>query len=148
MVYQDVSIYQESSVHDARPNPIYTVSVDEKPGVQATELTAPDLPPVPGKASTVGRDYEYVRRGTVSIFAGIDLHSCQIFANVEERHRSVEFIARLMRLGRVLFERGHHSRGAGQPFGPHLQGDHGVSRRAPRSAWSTFTHPDMAPGSI
>jgi hypothetical protein len=98
MVYQDVSIYQESSVHDARPNPIYTVSVDEKPGVQATELTAPDLPPVPGKASTVGRDYEYVRRGTVSIFAGIDLHSGQIFANVEERHRSVEFIALLMRL--------------------------------------------------
>ncbi|QIE29329.1 IS630 family transposase ISCARN21 (plasmid) [Caballeronia sp. SBC1] len=98
MVYRDVSIYQESAVHDARPNPIYTVSVDEKPGVQAIGLTAPDLPPVPGKASTVGRDYEYVRRGTVSILAGIDLHSGQIFANVEERHRSVEFIALLKRL--------------------------------------------------
>jgi len=98
MVYRDVSIYQESAVHDARPNPIYAVSVDEKPGVQAIGLTAPDLPPVPGKASTVGRDYEYVRRGTVSILAGIDLHSGQIFANVEERHRSVEFIALLKRL--------------------------------------------------
>ncbi|SCC93948.1 conserved hypothetical protein [Thiomonas sp. X19] len=98
MVYRDVSIYQEGAVHDARPNPIYTVSVDEKPGVQAIGLTAPDLPPVPGKASTVGRDYEYVRRGTVSILAGIDLHSGQIFATVEERHRSVEFIALLKRL--------------------------------------------------
>ncbi len=98
MVYRDVSIYREGAVHDARPNPIYTVSVDEKPGIQAIGLTAPDLPPVPGKASTVGRDYEYVRRGTVSILAGIDLHSGHIFANVEDRHRSVEFIALLKRL--------------------------------------------------
>jgi transposase len=98
MVYRDVSLYSEGAVHDARPNPIYTVSVDEKPGVQAIGLTAPDLPPVPGKASAVGRDYEYVRRGTVSILAGIDLHSGHIFANVEDRHRSVEFIALLKRL--------------------------------------------------
>jgi len=98
MVYRDVSIYSEGAVHDARPNTIYTVSVDEKPGVQAIGLTAPDLPPVPGKAPAVGRDYEYVRRGTVSILAGIDLHSGQIFANVEDRHRSVEFIALLKRL--------------------------------------------------
>jgi transposase len=98
MIYRDVSIYSEGAVHDARPNPIYTVSVDEKPGVQAIGLTAPDLPPVPGKAAAVGRDYEYVRRGTVSILAGIDLHSGHIFANVEDRHRSVEFIALLKRL--------------------------------------------------
>lgn len=98
MVYRDVSIYREGAVHDARPNPIYTVSVDEKPGVQAIGLTAPDLPPVPGKAATVGRDYEYVRRGTVSILAAIDLHSGHIFGNVEDRHRSVEFIALLKRL--------------------------------------------------
>jgi transposase len=98
MVYRDVSIYSEGAVHDARPNAIYTVSVDEKPGVQAIGLTAPDLPPVPGKAQAVGRDYEYVRRGTVSILAGIDLHSGHIFANVEDRHRSVEFIALLKRL--------------------------------------------------
>ena len=98
MVYRDVSLHREGAVHDARPNPIYTVSVDEKPGVQAIGLTAPDLPPVPGKAAAVGRDYEYVRRGTVSILAGIDLHSGHIFANVEDRHRSVEFIALLKRL--------------------------------------------------
>lgn len=98
MVYRDVWLYREGAVHDARPNPIYTVSVDEKPGVQAIGLTAPDLPPAPGKASAVGRDYEYVRRGTVSILAGIDLHSGHIFATVEDRHRSVEFIALLKRL--------------------------------------------------
>ena len=98
MVYRDVSLYRQGAVHDARPNPIYTVSVDEKPGVQAIGLTAPDLPPVPGKASAVGRDYEYVRRGAVSILAGIDLHSGHIFADVEDRHRSGEVIALLKRL--------------------------------------------------
>ena len=98
MVYRDVWLYREGAVHDARPEPIYSVSVDEKPGVQALGLTAPDLPPVPGKAPAVGRDYEYVRHGTVSILAGIDLHSGHIFANVEERHRSVEFVALLKRL--------------------------------------------------
>ena len=98
MVYRDVSIYAEGVVHDGRPNPIYTVSVDEKPGVQALGLTAPDLPPVPGKASALGRDYEYVRHGTVSILAGIDLHSGHVFGNVEMRHRSREFIALLKRL--------------------------------------------------
>ena len=98
MVYRDVSLYTEGAVHDARPNPIYTVSVDEKPGVQAIGLTAPDLPPVPGKAPSVGRDYEYVRHGTVSIMAGIDLHSGHIFANVEDRHRSIEFIGLLKQL--------------------------------------------------
>lgn len=92
MVYQDVSLYTEGAVHDGRPNPIYTVSVDEKPGVQAIGLTAPDLPPVPGKAPAVGRDYEYVRHGTVSILAGIDLHSGHVFAQIEDRHRSREFI--------------------------------------------------------
>jgi transposase len=95
MVYRDVSLYAEGAVHDGRPNPIYTVSVDEKPGVQAIGLTAPDLPPVPGKAPTVSRDYEYVRHGTVSILAGIDLHAGHVFAHVEDRHRSREFIALL-----------------------------------------------------
>ena len=98
MVYRDVSIYTQGAVHDARPNPIYTVSVDEKPGVQAIGLTAPDLPPVPGKAPAVGRDYEYVRHGTVSILAAIDLHSGHIFANIEDRHRSIEFIGLLKQL--------------------------------------------------
>ena len=98
MVYRDVSLHAEGAVDERRPDPTYTVSVDEKPGVQALGLTAPDLPPVPGKAQTIGRDYEYVRHGTVSILAGIDLHSGHIFANVEDRHRSVEFIGLLRRL--------------------------------------------------
>lgn len=98
MVYREVSTYEEGSISNGRSAPVYTVSVDEKPGVQALALTAPDLPPVPGKERSISRDYEYVRHGTVSIMAGIDLHSGHIFANVEDRHRSVEFIGLLKKI--------------------------------------------------
>jgi transposase len=98
MVYRDVNLYRAEAVHDARPLPVYTVSVDEKPGVQALGTTAPDLPPVPGKYAGIGRDHEYVRHGTLSILAALDLHTGEIIANVESRHRSVEFVALLRRL--------------------------------------------------
>jgi transposase len=98
MVYQDVSLAAAGELQAERPHPVYTISVDEKPGVQALGLTAPDVPPVPGQAPTVSRDYEYVRHGTVSILAGIDLHTGQVLAHVEDRHRSREFIALLRTL--------------------------------------------------
>ena len=98
MVYRDVNLYRAGAAHDARPQPIYAVGVDEKPGVQALGTTAPDLPPVAGKHASTGRDHEYVRHGTLSILAALDLHSGQIIANVEPRHRSVEFITLLRRL--------------------------------------------------
>jgi transposase/DNA-binding CsgD family transcriptional regulator len=98
MVYRDVNLYRADAIHDARPTQIYTVSVDEKPGIQALATTAPDLPPVPSKHPGVGRDYEYVRHGTLSILAGLDLHTGNIIANVESRHRSIEFIGLLQRL--------------------------------------------------
>jgi hypothetical protein len=90
-----VSLYREGAVHEGRPPPIDTVRVDEKPGVQALGLTAPDLPPVPGQAATVSRDSEDVRQVTLSLLAGIVLHSGHSLARTEERYRRVEFIALL-----------------------------------------------------
>ena len=75
-----------------------TVSVDEKPGVQAISTVSPDLPPKPEQHKSVGRDYEYKRLGTVSILAALDLHSGKIIAQVRDRHRSREFIELLMEL--------------------------------------------------
>jgi transposase len=68
------------------------LSYDEKPGIQALSHTAPDLPPVPGEHKTVGRDYEYVRHGTLSLLAGIDLLSGEVLGIVRDRHRSAEFM--------------------------------------------------------
>ena len=88
MVYKEVEL-QNSGKADI---PIITVYIDEKPGVQAIKNIAPDLPPVPGKHSTIGRDYEYKRLGTLSILASLDLHTGQVIALVENQHRSIEFI--------------------------------------------------------
>jgi transposase len=94
IVYREVSQLQASPPPPGSPQ-IVTVSVDEKPGVQALATTSPDLPPVPGEHPEVGRDYEYERLGTASILAGLDLHDGHVTARVERRHRSVEFIGLL-----------------------------------------------------
>ena len=93
MVYQEVALQNEAA--NVQGQDVITVSVDEKPGVQAIGNTAPDLPPVPGKHPTVARDHEYVRYGTWSILAALDLHDGHVSARVEEKHRSVEFIGLL-----------------------------------------------------
>lgn len=91
LVYQDVALQNAQDPGPASPQFI-TVSLDEKPGVQAIENTAPDLPPRPGQHPSWGRDHEYVRHGTVSILAALDLHSGHIHAQVHPRHRSREHI--------------------------------------------------------
>jgi len=96
LVYQEVALQNEAALNGAPL--VITVSVDEKPGVQAIGNTAPDLPPVEGKYSTVARDHEYVRYGTWSILAALDLHDGHVTARVEEWHRSVEFVALLQDL--------------------------------------------------
>jgi len=96
MVYQEVALQNQVG---GRLRPIVvTVSVDEKPGVQAIANTAPDLPPVPGRHANFGRDHEYKRLGTCSILAALDLHNGHVTARVERRHRSREFIALLQDL--------------------------------------------------
>ena len=97
MVYREVNL-QNDADSPAGSAQVITVSVDEKPGVQAIKNIAPDLPPKPGLYSTVGRDYEYKRLGTVSILAALDLHEGKIIAQVHERHRSREFIELLKEL--------------------------------------------------
>jgi transposase len=95
MVYREVQ-WQNQERHPGAPLPtVLTVSVDEKPGLQALANTAPDLPPVPGQHPTVSRDHEYKRLGTCSILAALDLHDGHVTARVERRHRSREFIALL-----------------------------------------------------
>lgn len=89
-VYKEVEMWREKGVPP--PELVAVLSYDEKPGIQAIENTAPDLPPVPGKHATVGRDHEYIRHGTLSLLAGIDLLSGEVLGLVRKRHRSAEFI--------------------------------------------------------
>ncbi len=86
---------------EAETPDVAIVSYDEKPGIQAVATTTEDRPPVPDKHPSLTRDYEYVRHGTLSLLAGIDLLSGQVHACCEERHRSREFIGFLERLDRA-----------------------------------------------
>ena len=92
LVYQEVALQNQKG---GMIPVIITVSVDEKPGLQAVANTAPDLPPAPGKHAGLGRDHEYKRLGTCSILAALDLHNGHVTARVERRHRSREFVALL-----------------------------------------------------
>jgi transposase len=98
LVYREVATAPVEGLRTAEGQPIYTVSVDEKPGVQALGTTAPDLPPVAGQHPAQGRDNEYRRLGTASILAALDLQDGHVTARVERRHRSREFIQLLQDL--------------------------------------------------
>ena len=91
-VYREVKLLRERN--DAKASSLLAIlSYDEKPGIQAIENTAPDLPPVQGKHPALARDHEYVRHGTMTLMAGIDLLNGHVHGSVVERHRSREFIA-------------------------------------------------------
>ena len=99
MVYHEVNLQnKQDDPEEMSGNRTITVSVDEKPGVQAIKNVAPDLKPIAGKCPQVLRDYEYKRLGTVSILAALDLHTGHVIAQVHERHRSKEFIGLLKEL--------------------------------------------------
>ena len=87
-VYKDVEMLNATA---AGTRSHVTVSYDEKPGIQAIKNIAAELMPVPNRFSSRGRDYEYKRLGTVSLLAGIDLHTGRVIPLVKDRHRSREF---------------------------------------------------------
>ena len=93
VVYKEITT--QSNHQNGQSKKIITVSVDEKPGIQAIKNIAPDLPPIPGQYAQMGRDYEYKRLGTVSLLAALDLHDGHVIAQVHDRHRSREFISLL-----------------------------------------------------
>jgi transposase len=104
-VYREVSLLKQAAQtqdaaekQDEEPPAVAIISYDEKPGIQALATTAPDLPPQPMRHPTLARDHEYVRLGTLSLLAGIDLSTGVVHASVEERHRSREFVEFLKRL--------------------------------------------------
>lgn len=95
-VYREVQLLREKG-EDAS-SWLAVLSYDEKPGIQVLENTAPDRLPVPGLYPTLARDHEYIRHGTLSLLAGIDLLSGQVHGLVADRHRSREFVEFLKRL--------------------------------------------------
>ncbi len=74
----------------APPRHAVELSVDEGSQIQALDRTQPGLPIEPGKAGTMTHDY--VRHGTTTLFAALNVLDGTVLGRCMQRHRHEEFI--------------------------------------------------------
>src|ERR671910_1249019 len=72
------------------PERALVLCVDEKSQIQALDRTAPSLPLLP--TTPARRTHDYVRNGTTSLFAALDVASGKVISQVHRRHRHQEFL--------------------------------------------------------
>jgi transposase len=83
----------------APPDNAVVLCVDEKSQIQALDRTAPILPLQPGLAER--RSHDYVRHGTTTLFAALEIATGQVTAACKPRHRHQEFLAFLKQVARA-----------------------------------------------
>jgi putative transposase len=66
------------------------LSVDEKSQIQALNRTQPVLPM--GFGYVEGVTHDYVRNGTTTLFAALDIASGNVLTECKPRHRHQEFL--------------------------------------------------------
>ena len=64
--------------------------VDEKSQIQALDRTQPVLPLAPGVPER--RTHDYLRHGTTTLFAALDIATGEVIGRLHRRHRSQEFL--------------------------------------------------------
>lgn len=87
MVYKEIQM----SVQSCEESNTVTLSFDEKPGIQAIGNTVDDEP-VTLENGFIKRDPEYIRYGTLSLLAGLNLTTGEVVPLVRETHSSSDFI--------------------------------------------------------
>ena len=78
------------------PDKALVLCVDEKSQIQALERTQPVLPM--GLGYVEGVTHDYVRHGTTTLFAALDVQSGKVITQCKARHRHQEFLAFLRHL--------------------------------------------------
>jgi transposase len=73
----------------APPDGAVVFAVDEKPQIQALERTAPVLPMLPGVPER--RSFDYVRHGTIDLFAALNTATGMVIGKLSAQHRAVDF---------------------------------------------------------
>jgi transposase len=71
------------------PTRAVVLCVDEKSQIQALDRTQPLLPMVPGVPER--RSHDYVRHGTTSLFAALDVATGKVIGELHRRHRAEDF---------------------------------------------------------
>ena len=82
----------------AAPDHALVLCCDEKSQVQALDRTQPGLPLKKGRAGTMTHDY--VRHGTTTLFAALNVADGQVIAQCQPRHRHQEWLKFLQQLDR------------------------------------------------
>ena len=72
------------------PERALVLCVDEKSQIQALDRTQPMLPMRPGQAER--RTHDYMRHGTTTLFAALDIATGEVIGQCFARHRSREFL--------------------------------------------------------
>jgi transposase len=78
------------------PERAVVLCVDEKSQIQALNRFQPILPMMP--ATPERRSHDYVRHGTTSLFAALDMATGTVIGSLHKRHRAVEFKKFLVRI--------------------------------------------------
>jgi transposase len=71
------------------PERAVVLCVDEKSQIQALNRFQPILPMMPGTPER--RSHDYVRHGTTSLFAALDMATGKVIGSLKARHRATEF---------------------------------------------------------
>jgi transposase len=82
------------------PERALVLCVDEKSQIQALDRFQPVLPILPGTPARMSHDY--IRNGTTSLFAALDVASGKVIGDLHARHRAVEFKQFLDQLDREV----------------------------------------------
>jgi transposase len=78
------------------PERALVLCVDEKTQIQALDRTQPVFPMLPGAPARASHDY--VRHGTSSLYAALDIATGKVIGSLHARHRAVEFAKFLRKL--------------------------------------------------
>jgi len=78
------------------PQNAIVLCVDEKSQIQALDRTQPGLPLKPGRCGTF--THEYIRHGTTTLFAALQVLEGRVIGECYPRHRHQEFLKFLRRL--------------------------------------------------
>jgi putative transposase len=82
------------------PDHALVLCVDEKSQIQALDRTQPVLPM--GLGYVEGVTHDYVRHGTTTLFAALDIATGAVFTECKPRHRHQEFLAFLRKLDECI----------------------------------------------
>ncbi len=121
------------------PRHAVVLSLDEKSQIQALERTRPSRPVTPGRPET--QTHDYVRHGTTTLFAALNVLEGTVIGRCMQRHRHDEFLG---------LPQHHRDGGASRQTDPrdpgqlrHPQAPESASLAGPASALDLPLHPDF-----